>query len=436
MHAIHPMIKHLGICIIVIFIIALISAATCAATSLHHTKPNNHRLPILWQILPGEDIAETARLIYPKDSASRDNLVRAIIRINPEHFPQGTHRLLTAGTIIQFPDLRTIGTYAKQSSITPSGRKSIKRPVPGPTPKTFEAIPDNHTQLMQLISQLEKSAIDESQILTKLTQHIALLESTLYSFQTLSSPKIEELAADHPTNQTDKPIAQKSLTPSTDPIMQATETAPRNENTAAQHQDSVRQVPESVTSTDTDARQTEHIIFPDTLFASAVLVAVLIVFATLLGYRKAKQRSTRARIDATARNAYETILLKRNDTDSSKAEQSSESRNKTLNDINELIEQNNTEAAIGLLQMQLATNQHDIKGWLQLFELLYKTNNKRDFKKNARRFKRLGDFPDIWKQIQELGHRLEPNEAFYFDEQKRKEKFFPETADTIDMNRY
>lgn len=37
-------------------------------------------------------------------------------------------------------------------------------------------------------------------------------------------------------------------------------------------------------------------------------------------------------------------------------------------------------------------------------------------------------FPDIWRQIQALGHRLEPNESLYFDEQKRREKFFSDTS--------
>ncbi|MBA3756616.1 MAG: hypothetical protein H0X02_10470, partial [Nitrosomonas sp.] len=88
------------------------------------------------------------------------------------------------------------------------------------------------------------------------------------------------------------------------------------------------------------------------------------------------------------------------------------------------------EIEIQQLQKQLAINQHDISGWLLLFELLYKSGNKRDFKKNARRFKRLREFPDIWVQIQDLGHRLEPNESLYFNEQKRKEKFFSDSTAT------
>ena len=89
-----------------------------------------------------------------------------------------------------------------------------------------------------------------------------------------------------------------------------------------------------------------------------------------------------------------------------------------------LIKQDNPEAMIQLLQKQLAINPNDISAWLHLFELLYKSGNKQDFKKHARRFKRLGEFPDIWAQIQNLGNHLESDELLYFDEQKRKEKFF------------
>ena len=83
-----------------------------------------------------------------------------------------------------------------------------------------------------------------------------------------------------------------------------------------------------------------------------------------------------------------------------------------------------TESAIQFLQKQLAVDRLDVYGWLQLFELLYQVGDKADFKKNARRFKRLNEFPDIWTQIQALGNRLEPNEPLYFDDQKRQEKFF------------
>ncbi|MEK7792111.1 MAG: hypothetical protein AAB306_03090, partial [Pseudomonadota bacterium] len=64
------------------------------------------------------------------------------------------------------------------------------------------------------------------------------------------------------------------------------------------------------------------------------------------------------------------------------------------------------------------------KDWLLLFEILHSQNSKTEFKKHARRFKRLGLFPDTWAQIQAWGHALEPMEPLYFTEKERTEKFF------------
>ena len=94
-----------------------------------------------------------------------------------------------------------------------------------------------------------------------------------------------------------------------------------------------------------------------------------------------------------------------------------------------LVKQGNPEAAVQFLQKQLSIHRFDVPGWILLFELLYASGSKADFRKNARRFRRLGEFPDLWAQIQNLGHRLEPDEPLYFDEQKRKERFFPDSSD-------
>lgn len=125
---------------------------------------------------------------------------------------------------------------------------------------------------------------------------------------------------------------------------------------------------------------------------------------------------------------YAEVLLQHAEKIAQSTENSPDTRDQTTSAPPAFIEQETPEAAIELLQKQLATNQHDIPTWLILFEALYKSNNRRDFKKNARRFKRMKIFPDIWRQIQALGHRLEPNESLYFDEQKRREKFFSDTS--------
>lgn len=327
--------------------------------------------PFPWQILPGEDIAETARLIYPKDAMARENLVRAIIRINPDHFPQGANRQLAAGTVIQFPDLRTIGAYAKK--------------VTAKQPKRNSAIDSKQLKLMESIAQLENTALAESQQLATLTQHIATLESLLREW---------------------RPPAAPSVPVTVDP-------APQSSGDETQ--------PGDVLPIADDAT--------DLPVLAGALFALLIGLITLCSFRVIRQRFNRQPIAATDAGQRETLLVLHRESESGEAARIPESTGQVMAEVNTLIEQNNGAAAIELLQKQLAVNQSDINGWLQLFELLYQAGNKRDFKKNARRFKRMKVFPDIWLQIQELGSRLEPNESLYFSERQRKEKFFPESVD-------
>ena len=165
------------------------------------------------------------------------------------------------------------------------------------------------------------------------------------------------------------------------------------------------------------------------------MLTLLIIFLIARNYQRIKERLAKSRdaalpFDPSERHQYEALLLRRSDEKKTESPQNPpEPPGQLVSEARTLIEQENPEAAIQMLQKQLAKNQQDIPGWLLLFELLYKANNKRDFKKNARRFKRLGEFPDIWQQIQKLGNQLEPNESLYFDEQKRKEKFFSDPAE-------
>ena len=70
-----------------------------------------------WQIRSGENIPQIARQIFPNDPASSNQLVRAIILANPEHFPNGVNQSIPDGTTIRIPDLRTIYRYADGSAI-------------------------------------------------------------------------------------------------------------------------------------------------------------------------------------------------------------------------------------------------------------------------------------------------------------------------------
>lgn len=421
---------------IVVIFLALTVATASAAAHAHQSRLSTLYPSMPWQILPGEDIAETARLVYPKDPIARDNLIRAFIRINPDHFPQGTNRSLTAGTIIQFPDLRTIGAYGKKTVAKQQRRNSINRMTRIQSQKTpvdaITAYLKNNPLAMQLIDQLEKTAINESHELTVLSKHIAALEVLLNELQSIS-PKEVPATSENAAADTPNPAPIENTIPAPDLTPQSTVNIETEERSAPQQQDVVQLGNQSSEFNEAPEASMEISIFTDTVFLLGIFLTPLIVFALFRVYRSIRQRFPRSgasSISKDDRSQYEALLLRRKEVGAAQSDQLPESSSQIMTETNSLIEQNNSDAAIELLQKQLTTNQRDIKGWLQLFELLYKANNKRDFKKNARRFKRMKEFPDIWVQIQDLGSRMEPNESLYFNEQKRKEKFFPESMDS------
>ncbi len=399
------------------------------------SSDNAAKSGIQWQILPGENIKQIAQLMFPKDSVARDNFIRAIIHTNPRHFPGGTYQPLPAGTIIHIPDLRTISVYAKPAA---KSRKSntadnlSKTKSPESPPETgISGLNDNHPAL-KLIAQLEQIAETEAAELSTLLKRIASLEKKIAAMQSMltlkmTAPNEQPIEIISTPLEADIPLSQNTITPSADDAQPVAKTVAPLEINAPQLNNPIG--PDE-TSNNTSIEST---LFSDSVFLFGLLLTLLIIVLILRNYHKIKERFTRSTDaslpDATERHRYEALLLHRNDRKlADSPENAPEASAQTISAARALIEQDNLDAAIQLLQKQLATNQRDIPGWLLLFEQLYKSNNKSDFKKNARRFKRMGEFSDIWIQIQKLGNQLEPNEPLYFDELKRKEKFFSDAS--------
>lgn len=451
-----------------------IASDTRSASAQNPARPG-----MMWQILPGEDIRETARLIYPQNPAARDNLIRAIIRTNPQHFPGGGYQPLAAGTIIHFPDLRTIGAYAKtakQSHKAPAVKKTPQS-QPQITPPAKLARSGNDPQVTRLIAQLDHEAGTESLELNTLIQQIGLLETRLNEFQTLLEAKtqhtgkppavttpvtmhdespepVQETAVT--THENAPPLGQSDLppenvAPQTESELLAEMMPPAAESAIAaeteqqqniaheaiaplQQADSAQPVPD-ISADEAPDTSLEDLISADNILLIGILLTMLIVLIMLRSYRKIKERHAHASdivtiLDTDERRRYEALFLRQDENPGQSPENPSALDDQIIAEARALIAQDKTDEAVQALQKLLATNQQNIPGWLLLFEILYKANNKRDFKKNARRFKRLNQFPDIWMQIQNLGNKLEPGEPLYFDEQKRKEKFFSDASAT------
>ena len=396
---------------------------------------NAARPGMQWQILPGEDIPQIGHLMFPHDAVARDAFVRAVIRTNPEHFPDGTYRPITAGTVIHIPDLRTIGQYAKPATKahpSNSSRSANKRPPQASAP---DSATSGLNEALQLIAQLEQIAENETNELNILLKRIESIEKQIVAMQAIlmthvpasSNERRSESPSPIPPEEITQPSQEVAATPPADNSVQPAE----NIVTAPQPPADTQQPP----TVETNPAAPESPLLLDNAFLLGILLTLLIIFLIARNYQRIKERLAKSRdaalpFDPSERHQYEALLLRRSDETKTEPPQNPpEPPGQLVSEARTLIEQENPEAAIQMLQKQLAKNQQDIPGWLLLFELLYKANNKRDFKKNARRFKRLGEFPDIWQQIQKLGNQLEPNESLYFDEQKRKEKFFSDPAE-------
>lgn len=388
---------------------------------------------VQWQILPGEDIKQIARMMFPKDPVARDNFIRAIIYTNLEHFPDGIYQPVPAGSILRIPDLRTISAYAKpaaktKKSSTTSGLNQTKSSESAL--ETGKSGLNNNHPALKLITQLEQIAESEAHELNTLLIRIASLEKQIAAMQTILSLKMAT-RNEQPVEiisipvEADIPHTQGAATPPADNAQPVTTAIPPSEASA-------QQLNQPTGSDKTDSVSIESALFSDSLFLFGLLFALLIIIVILRSHHKIKEKLTRSTNeslpDLAERHRYEALLLHRGDKQTGSPEDAAEAPGQTESAAHALIKQDNPDAAIQLLQKQLAANQRDIPVWLLLFEQLYKSNNKRDFKKNARRFKRMGEFPDIWTQIQKLGNQLESNEPLYFDELKRKEKFFSDTS--------
>lgn len=391
----------------------------------HAAQPGMH-----WQILPGEDIPQIARLMFPDNARMRDAFIRAVIRNNPQLFPDRVYQPIPAGTTVYIPDLRTIGAYAKpltRKHTSNAPQSARKHPPQAPAQVSAQAGFSHDHPVWQLIEHLEKIAEEETGELNKLLNRIESIEKQIVAMQSLLSASVAAA---------NKPLAETAhSTQLAENAQQPQNTAPPAGHEITPLQSSSPQPVNPAAPVESGAAPAEPALFSDNALLLGILLILLIVIVIVRSYRKIKARLAQSRDasllpDAAERHQYEALLLRRTEQNTGSAENPPEPSGQAVAEARALIEQENPEAAVQLLQKHLAQNQHDIPGWLLLFELLYKASNKRDFKKNARRFKRLGEFPNIWQQIQKLGNQLEPDESLYFDEQKRKEKFFSDAGDS------
>lgn len=385
------------------------SDSTQDSITHHQSTPDRHEANsgMLWQILPGENIHQIASLMFPDQPTVRDSFIRAVIRTNPELFPNGVSQSLPTGTTIFIPDLRTISTYSRSPSKAqkPSKADSI---IDNQLPETSEdSSPSNLTsnqsewQWLIRLQQLAENELHELSILIKRIESLELRFDDIYPrllalIQALHTPVANDILSPQPDNQQlDSPILPDA-----------------NNITLAENQPAF-----------------------DTVFVIGILLTALIVLTMVWSYRKMQKRSLQS-IDNTLfpevadSHSFDDFAVHQKNSSTEPSDRLANDYDQLAVTARSIAQRHGPEAAIQFLQKQLSVYRLDIPGWILLFELLFNSGSKADFKKNARRFKRLGEFPDIWAQIQILGNRLEPDEPLYFDEQKRKDRFFPDLSNS------
>lgn len=405
-----------------IFVVISFLTGTSAATevpvsfpaqdSIAHTKTiaaadNAVTAGMQWQILPGEDILQIARLMFPEDAAVRNKLIRAMIGANPGHFPEGAYRSLPAGTIIRIPDLRTLDAYSrpliKQQKPSTTNHLALSQERISGIPGSRSTQLNCHDLIAQLFTKLQQLAENESREFSVLIKRIEFLELQFAEINSRYSLEIQELhhqPIDHSGTAQEKGMKNSAMPNET------IETAAEN----------------------------DPISF--VIGFAGILLTVLIAIIIAGSYRKIQRKlsqsihsSDELPLSPETPDDQQVPTSNQNNKELEATGNLSHDYSLMASEADLLVRQDNPAAAIQFLQKELSINRFDVSGWILLFELLYTSGSKTDFKKNARRFRRLGEFPDIWVQVQGLGHRLEPDEPLYFDEQKRKEKFFPDSSD-------
>ena len=415
-------------------------SAFAGANDLYPSKPDSDldTLPsgFAWELLPGEDILYIARSMFPNDKLTREKLIRAIIRSNPEHFPDGRYRALTPGIVIHLPDLRTLDAYARPTVGTKRAGPEIKQQPAIRKPQQPQSTPksefNNDTLEYKLLVQLEKKIESESQEIDRLNHHLEALALQIATLQSqLAAKPIPIIPQQNDEVQSAKPQLQDIVT--SQPPEPANSATDQTLEPEPEPEPEPKPVP---TPAEPVQPASFSMIDLDTLTTPVGILVILILVLILRRHRRARLQATESSMTAISPELTErlngdpsfsqtrnrTTVQKQSSIDAELAHETVAINAKLM------LEQGEAEATIDFLQKQLVINPLDVPGWLLLFELLYHSGNKADFKKNARRFKRLGQYPDIWIQIQKLGHRLEPIEPLYFSARIRQEKFFSDVA--------
>ncbi|MGH8751220.1 MAG: type IV pilus assembly protein FimV, partial [Burkholderiales bacterium] len=174
-------------------VLALPAAAPAAPTQSSALPPLPASGGFYWDMRAGDSLADIAQKIYPKEPLYQKKMVRAIIRANPQAFPDGKMQELSVGTVIIIPDLRSVPAVKvpEESGADKAPAKPQRKSRPPPAAKNEP--PGEKTTT--------KSLIRGSQYLLKISWQLDSLPfpshsetSRQFNRQTAESPYLAKIA--------------------------------------------------------------------------------------------------------------------------------------------------------------------------------------------------------------------------------------------------
>lgn len=99
-----------------------------------------------WELRPGDTARGIAKATYPEAPALQERLAQAIVRANPETFPDADPGKPVSGGMMVFPDLRTLGLRGVAGAEPPATRPVTGPGTPAATGPGTKSIPDRQAQ--------------------------------------------------------------------------------------------------------------------------------------------------------------------------------------------------------------------------------------------------------------------------------------------------
>lgn len=390
-----------------------------------------------WELRPGDTARSIAAAIYPGAPALQEHLADAIVRANPQAFPDGDPGKPATGTAIVFPDLRSIGLRgaartaatklkAPETRVAAASRAmpvperkaepttSPPATAPAPEPRR-EPSPDGRS-VPALAAGRGEGAPSRLQLSS--SDRDLLRGMRLSDEERALLQELQKLEAD---DQMSRILALKQRV--ADLEAQFAAVRMRFER-AAEH------APTPPTAAVAPAGVESNLSLP-LLGAGLGIAIMLALFFAQRQLRKAQQ-------DARPRGAVAALLsaprpqqapavampeVKGAVADAKAApEKGTDARgaDSILEEAQLLMIHGHPLRAIKLLEEQTETRGGEVRLWMLLFVLLRSQNMTKEYAEFMPKFRATNPDPELWENIQALGQEMDPGNPLYHNESSRR----------------